>query len=272
MAAVLKTVEQFCSVGSNPTLSAIYDIIYLMCCIERYVFVSKICGIYKIENLCTHKVYIGASTDIHRRMIAHRSCSGNKKSHPLYEDMRKYGLDNFSFSILEECDVEELDSKEIFYISQFNSYEHGYNETKGGKGASFSVKLSDTDINHIINLLETSDVSQNKIAEMFSVGIDTISKINHGKTRCLSNRSYPIRETRIPDYKKICPVCGGRKCATSSLYRICNQRDRRKVNWPSKEELQTLIKEKSFVEIGRSYGVSDNAVRKWCKYYGLNIK
>ena len=41
-------------------------------------------------------------------------------------------------------------------------------------------------------------------------------------------------------------------------------------NRPSKEELLTLIKSnKSFVSIGKSYGVSDNAVRKWCKYYKL---
>jgi len=30
-----------------------------------------------------------------------------------------------------------------------------------------------------------------------------------------------------------------------------------------------MIKTKSFVNIGKLYGVSDNAVRKWCKYYGL---
>lgn len=41
---------------------------------------------------------------------------------------------------------------------------------------------------------------------------------------------------------------------------------------PSKEELNKLIHEKSFVEIGRMYNVSDNAIRKWCKLYGLPFK
>lgn len=36
-----------------------------------------------------------------------------------------------------------------------------------------------------------------------------------------------------------------------------------------KEELKALIREKSFCEIGRQYSVSDNAIRKWCKSYGL---
>lgn len=43
----------------------------------------------------------------------------------------------------------------------------------------------------------------------------------------------------------------------------------RKVNRPSKEELKELIKTCSFVGIGKIYGVSDNAVRKWCKSYEL---
>lgn len=38
---------------------------------------------------------------------------------------------------------------------------------------------------------------------------------------------------------------------------------------PAKEELLQLIKEKPFTEIGRIYGVTDNAIRKWCRKMGL---
>jgi len=39
---------------------------------------------------------------------------------------------------------------------------------------------------------------------------------------------------------------------------------------PPKEELLKLLKNRtSFSAIGRQYGVSDNAVRKWCISYGL---
>lgn len=41
---------------------------------------------------------------------------------------------------------------------------------------------------------------------------------------------------------------------------------------PSKENLWKLISSKSFLEIGRIYGVSDNAIRKWCKQYDLPFK
>jgi len=38
---------------------------------------------------------------------------------------------------------------------------------------------------------------------------------------------------------------------------------------PTKEQLFELIKCKSFSEIGRLYGVTDNSVRKWCKKYNI---
>ena len=38
---------------------------------------------------------------------------------------------------------------------------------------------------------------------------------------------------------------------------------------PAKEELEELINSYSFTDIGNMYGVSDNAIRKWCKSYGL---
>lgn len=38
---------------------------------------------------------------------------------------------------------------------------------------------------------------------------------------------------------------------------------------PSREVLKSLIKQKSFSQIGRDFGVSDNAIRKWCSSYNL---
>jgi HNH endonuclease len=49
----------------------------------------------------------------------------------------------------------------------------------------------------------------------------------------------------------------------------CASKDSRKSERPSKEKLEILIKTIPFVEIGRLYGVSDNAIRKWCKSYEL---
>jgi len=41
----------------------------------------------------------------------------------------------------------------------------------------------------------------------------------------------------------------------------------RKVERPSRQDLERLLKTSSFVQVGKMYGVSDNAVRKWLKHY-----
>jgi len=41
---------------------------------------------------------------------------------------------------------------------------------------------------------------------------------------------------------------------------------------PQKEELKNLIRNTPFTQIGIKYGVSDNAIRKWCDKYGLPRK
>ena len=83
-------------------------------------------GIYKIENLITNKIYIGQSTSIERRWKDHKNTAFNENdksyNYPLYKAIRKYGVDNFSFEVLEECEIEELNEKEKFYISKFNSF------------------------------------------------------------------------------------------------------------------------------------------------------
>lgn len=98
---------------------------------------TKKIGIYVITNKINNKQYVGQSTNLSRRWSDHRS----KSRHPrkpdeyrnlLYIAIREYGLENFSFEILEECDVEELNEREIFWIKKLNTYIDGYNNTPGG--------------------------------------------------------------------------------------------------------------------------------------------
>lgn len=98
-----------------------------------------ICGIYKIENLINGKVYIGQSIDIFERIMNHKSETFNPNSRsynsPIHRAIRKYGVENFSFEIVDFClDKEELDEEEIYWIQKYDSYRNGYNATKGGEG------------------------------------------------------------------------------------------------------------------------------------------
>lgn len=71
---------------------------------------------------------------------------------------------------------------------------------------------------------------------------------------------------------KPCPMCGKLITRHSSLCTKCKGLACRKVERPSRNVLRNDLKHLSFVKIGLKYGVTDNAVRKWCKSYGLPYK
>lgn len=66
-------------------------------------------GIYKIQNKINNKIYIGQSVHIERRFQEH--CFPSKTS-VISKAIQKYGKDNFTFDIIEECNISELNEKE----------------------------------------------------------------------------------------------------------------------------------------------------------------
>lgn len=96
-----------------------------------------LCGIYQITNKLNGKKYIGQSKHIQQRFNEHilDSFNPNKKSYnfPIHSAIRKYGLENFTFEVIEECSVELLNEREQYYIQQFNTLNNGYNCTPGGE-------------------------------------------------------------------------------------------------------------------------------------------
>lgn len=93
-------------------------------------------GIYKIENKINGKVYIGQSIAIKTRWQQHKyEAKTGESQAPLYLALRKYGIENFSFEVLEECPQELLNEKEIFWIAHYksNDRDFGYNVLAGGQ-------------------------------------------------------------------------------------------------------------------------------------------
>lgn len=88
------------------------------------------------------------------------------------------------------------------------------------------------------------------------------------------------RKNRLTREKRNCLYCGREFTARYATHRYCSQAcgvhckgpreprpERRKVERPSYEQLMDDVAEMSFVAIGRKYGVSDKAVRKWIRWY-----
>lgn len=50
--------------------------------------------------------------------------------------MNKYGSEYFVLEKIEDCDNENLNDREVYWISYYDSYNNGYNSTLGGEGFS----------------------------------------------------------------------------------------------------------------------------------------
>lgn len=91
--------------------------------------------LYKIQNIINGKIYIGVSKNPNRRFNYHLNMLKKNKHHSikLQNDFNIFGIENFKFKILENnIENKDLDSKEIQYIYNYNSYNNGYNCTIGG--------------------------------------------------------------------------------------------------------------------------------------------
>lgn len=86
---------------------------------------EKIIGIYKITSP-SGKIYIGQSKNIYYRFQKYKYliCKSQIK---LYRSLKKYGVNNHSYEIVEKCDIKELNEKELYYQILYNSVSCGLN-------------------------------------------------------------------------------------------------------------------------------------------------
>ena len=110
-------------------------------------------GIYKITNKLNNKCNATVTTYFLNRYGKYTKSNIQKfkenstealekrlKTHKLSKndslidnDIKKYGVENFSFEVVEECDYIELNIKESYYIKKYNSINHGYNIKEGSQ-------------------------------------------------------------------------------------------------------------------------------------------
>lgn len=281
----------------------------------------------------------------------------------MYRAFRKYGLENFSFEILEQCKIDKLSEKEIFYIEKYNSYKNGYNQTLGGEGYKRRNILDEDIINAYLDLKTINAVAKkHNITTEYIVKVLTKNNIpittfqEHAKEKgnkilrcdlngnvleeyiCLNdagkwllennltnaktarNAGMPIKmniikslpykgfiwksdfysnidKEYLENMKKVkklyneknrnnyskksnCKNCG---CLISSNHNYCLNcfsnlrltqviKNREENLGISRDILKEKIRTTSFLQIGKEYNVTDNAIRKWCKAYNLPFK
>lgn len=149
-------------------------------------------GIYKITNNINHNVYIGQSVEVEERIKEHKRIAFRENrstyTYPLYTDMRKYGIENFSFEIIKECKKEELNKFELYYIKIYDSFKNGYNQTPGGDATALGNLsnhhiLTEDDVFNIRTRYLNHETRWSVYQDYKDlVSIDTFSHIWTGKT------------------------------------------------------------------------------------------
>lgn len=160
--------------------------------------------IYKIKNKINNKVYIGQTRghyqhrwEKHLKTAFSDAPSYVKRRNSIHLALRKYGVENFEFSVVEKVDNDLLDSRERYWVEQENSFYNGYNETRGGSSGGlyydydkiYKIYLSNYD------LIET--------AKICNCGRDTV------RAAVLAHDVKPIdfyqqyKKKRHYDYKSI---------------------------------------------------------------------
>jgi len=91
--------------------------------------------IYKATNINTGLSYIGQSIEFDKRKKRHHYKAFQRDSNThFHRALRKYSADSFQWDILED-DINEdtLDTREMYWIDKFDTYNNGYNMTAGGE-------------------------------------------------------------------------------------------------------------------------------------------
>lgn len=101
--------------------------------------------IYCISNSINNKKYIGQTHySIEKRWQEHRYDSHKNRyvNRPLYNAIQKYGIKYFFIEQIEEVPNEKLNERERYWIEYYDSYNNGYNATKGGSPIDFNFGIT----------------------------------------------------------------------------------------------------------------------------------
>jgi group I intron endonuclease len=166
-----------------------------------------ICGIYLIRNKLNGKCYVGQAHNIEKRWVYYLRSESTKSrlglagAELLRKAIKKHGVINFDFSILEELpedDQFKMNSREQFWVSKFHAFveDGGYNLTLGGgQNGTFSKESRKRMSNSHIGLSHTSGMKGRKHSETTKQKISENNKGKHSISRGSKTKEQKQRQS-----------------------------------------------------------------------------
>lgn len=228
-------------------------------------------GIYCIRNTINGHIYIGQSYNIRRRFTNyHKTEYLNKNSScydaKLYTAFRKYGLDVFEILVLEFCDRNELNEREMHYINLYNSFRNGYNSTSGGDSMSEKMHSNEIERKREITRERNGSLKGDK----------------HPRAKLSNEEVVKIRQRYIDgesceqihkDYEKIYPNIGTlKRVIFGATYKsVGNIPQKSQIRYTNKNRIIGKVSKEIVIKIKEEYNPKINSYSELAQKYNLSI-
>ena len=225
--------------------------------------------IYLRTNRYNGKKYVGQAVNIERRQREWKYLSFRYGGKAINNARAKYGIDAFDFEILKECEDEEMNKWEMYYIKELNTkVPNGYNMTDGGDGVK-GCHISEEHKKKISTKLKGKHLSEEHKKK--------IGKANKGKKRSeeyKNNLSVLYRGRSITEEtrKKMSEKAKGKKVTEETRKKLSENHKGKYNTKCSKPILQinrytneVIAEFPSIIQVQRDFGYNNGAISKCCK-------
>ena len=138
---------------------------------------------------------------------------------------------------------------------------------------------SHVNVEQLSALVERQEVEGRKIREALIARLERAKATGNPEPSLNIEEGAETRHVQPKSKKekvlepKCCKYCGKELEGRARQNKYCSQECAHRANGSRRPDVLTLLEDfkelKSFVQVGHKYGVTDNAVRKWCRTYGI---
>jgi len=161
----------------------------------------------------------------------------------------KKSISNSNSSFTFECTSQNARSKTQTGKRKYTNEEIDYFATVW-KDNIYLIPIDETSLSKTIKFEDTTYLAENILSKYRRLSDEELYNSTHRK-------------------KYYCEGCGCEISYGATRCISCYNKSTRITERPDRETLKKLIYTTSFVQIGKEYNVTDNAVRKWCDQYNL---
>lgn len=228
--------------------------------------------IYKVTSP-SGRVYIGqTTTTLEKRKFGH-ICLARKIDTKFARAIRKYGK-NLSWEIVEDdIDVDKLNEREIFYISEFDSMENGYNCTSGGawhdRGNIAKKKITFSDAKKV-RKMANKNISYEEISKKFKISFSMICDIIYNRIYVQDNykpKPYNEKKSELQNGKNNSFYGRHHNEETKkriSMAKSAEKSPTRKLNWNLVREIRKEYRrgQKSYEHLAKEFNMGSTAIER----------